>query len=995
MLVRFVFVSILCILSTFGLWADESMPINGNVLVISSYSPLRENGNRLIESFIKDLNSEVKTKISVEYMNCEATSEFDSWAIWMKQLFNAYKVKPDIVVLLGAEAWSTYRSTCVEEWHQVPIVLGFVRKEFNDFERGDSLQIQHIEELSPIADTFDHFKVTGYYYNDYFKENLELIKKLQPDVHYVAFWYDNRYSLGYYYNNLLSAFAEVDDLDLCYLSGDKLSTAQLLDTIAKTDDNHALLSAGWYTDVNKYPHAYSMLQNELSRYTSKFMYQLQDQNHANMNCIGGYYVSGADLGGDIASLASDLLKHGFKTSSFRKTPSSPHYYINFPVLSTAGINEQLLPDQVSFYNIEPSLVEEYPLTVALFSFILFSMLVLIFAVLYYRRRKEKNYEATNLRMMQLLESMPDMAVVYDCDQRIIDIVNPQENVLLHLRVEDLIGVNMRDVVMQNDAFLKAGKLITKNVIHTGRTKEILVFEYEVPYKNKIYYAKARTVPYGDKGVICFAHDITPHVMAEKEVLDLKAFLQSIVDNLPIGLAVKDVSNDFKYVFYNNKAGDFYGDKPKSLIGKNDFEVNDPLAEQFREEDMAVCESSCPLVFARENYDENGKTVRWGIASKTHLVKEDGTSYIITVLLDTTEIRKKEMELEESKFELELAFDIAQIVLTEFNVNTYMFSSPNPAIYESRGVLFQDFKALMHPDDATLLELELTNVVEGRNNVINLQVRITFPGEEQRWYDMHAAVYERDRDGKVSRIISLRRDITALKMTDELIELRNKAEESNRLKSAFLANMSHEIRTPLNVIVGFSNLIMETDDREEISEFCRIIETNNTLLLQLINDILDLSRIEAGQLDFVYSDVNVSEIFITLEQMFRSRVKEGVMLCCDIPASPSVIRSEKNRLTQVLTNFLTNACKFTSQGKIRMGYEVKGDILYLYVEDTGKGIAPANIPFVFNRFSKFDSFVQGTGLGLSICESIVQNLNGEIGVESELGKGSVFWITLPL
>lgn len=233
------------------------------------------------------------------------------------------------------------------------------------------------------------------------------------------------------------------------------------------------------------------------------MYQLQDQNHANMNCIGGYYVSGADLGGDIASLASDLLKHGFKTSSFRKTSSSPHYYINFPVLSTAGINEQLLPDQVSFYNIEPSLVEEYPLTVALFSFILLSMLVLIFAVLYYRRRKEKNYEATNLRMMQLLESMPDMAVVYDCDQRIIDIVNPQENVLLHLRVEDLIGVNMRDVIMQNDAFLKAGKLITKNVIHTGRTKEILVFEYEVPYNNKIYYAKARTVPYGDKGVITY------------------------------------------------------------------------------------------------------------------------------------------------------------------------------------------------------------------------------------------------------------------------------------------------------------------------------------------------------------------------------------------------------------------------------------------------------------------------------------------------------------
>ena len=229
-----------------------------------------------------------------------------------------------------------------------------------------------------------------------------------------------------------------------------------------------------------------------------------------------------------------------------------------------------------------------------------------------------------------------------------------------------------------------------------------------------------------------------------------------------------------------------------------------------------------------------------------------------------------------------------------------------------------------------------------------------------------------------------------------LELRDKEkiEESNRLKSAFLANMSHEIRTPLNAIVGFSNLLAETCHSEETREFCEIIETNNELLLQLVNDILDLSKIEAGQMDFIYSEFNVSTLFRSLYQTFQSRVKDGVTLYCEIPEQDCVIYSEKNRLTQVITNFLTNACKFTFQGAIRMGYKEREDGLYFYVKDTGKGIERKNLPHVFERFAKFDSFIQGTGLGLSICQTILENLHGKIGVESEEGKGSTFWFTIP-
>lgn len=984
---------------SFRLLADEPITeYESNVLVISSYSPLRENGSKVITSLTNELRTKTKVNIFVEYMGTEVAPVFDVWTDWMQQLFRAYKTRPDIVVLLGAEAWSTYKATCIPEWHPIPVVLGYAQKEFIDFKNLQALQAGDSRQTVPLSDTFGDFNITGYYYENYLEENLRLIKKLQPHVRYVSFLYDNRYSLDYLQNYLLSVFAKIDSLDLHYMSGDKLETTQLLDSISKMDNKYALFSGGWDTDVKRYPHAYSMLQNGLSRYTFKFLFQLQDQDFSNRNSLGGYFVSGKELGIDIGALTYDVLTKGLKNSpSFQVTPSKPKYHINYPTLEYAGIDKKLLPqNDVVFYNTKPSLFEERLLETALAIVLMVIMLTLFTIVLLNRKRKEKYYKTLNSRMMKLLESMPDMAVIYDSEQKITDIINPQKNVLLGFTSKELIGVYMKDVGLKNPAFYESAKLITKYVIQTSKTKETLVFGYQVTEQRKTYYAHARTVPFGKGGVICFVHDVTSHILVEKEILKLKTFLQSIVDNLPVGLLVKDASNDFRYIFYNNKMAEFYGDKPEYMLGKNDFEVNDPMAEKFRMEDEAVSKCDTPLTFDRIYYDDKGEPCRWGITNKTRLLNNDGSCYIISVVLDTTEIRKKEIELEENKFKLELAFEVAQIILWEYHVHTQTFTSPNPAVIENKGITLQEYMSYMNSEDALLLETNMNNIANGKTKIMNQQARVTFPHVEQKWFEIHAVVYEQDYEGRVTRIIGLRRDITNLKMTDELIELRNKAEESNRLKSAFLANMSHEIRTPLNAIVGFSNLIVQAENPEESAEFCKIIETNNELLLQLVNDILDLSKIEAGQLDFVYSDVNISEIFTTLEQMFRQRMKEGVTLYCELPQQPYIIHSEKNRLTQVITNFLTNACKFTKQGYIRMGYkEITKGTLRFYVEDTGKGIEPQNIPYVFNRFSKFDSFVQGSGLGLSICQSILQKLNGEIGLESTLKKGTTFWFTLPL
>ena len=250
----------------------------------------------------------------------------------------------------------------------------------------------------------------------------------------------------------------------------------------------------------------------------------------------------------------------------------------------------------------------------------------------------------------------------------------------------------------------------------------------------------------------------------------------------------------------------------------------------------------------------------------------------------------------------------------------------------------------------------------------------------------------DVDGVVIRVD----DVTERQhMIGELEKERNRAEQSDKLKSAFLANMSHEIRTPLNAIVGFSDLLMVTEDKEEKEEFIQIINANNELLLKLINDILDLSKIEAGSVELKYENFDLAVYFNELAAAMHHRVvNPQVRLVAINPYESCIVRLDKNRLAQILTNFVTNAIKYTSEGTIEMRYEKINGSVHLYVRDTGIGIPEDKKDKVFHRFEKLDEFAQGTGLGLSICKAIVEACRGEIGFESEFNKGSLFWAVLP-
>lgn len=245
------------------------------------------------------------------------------------------------------------------------------------------------------------------------------------------------------------------------------------------------------------------------------------------------------------------------------------------------------------------------------------------------------------------------------------------------------------------------------------------------------------------------------------------------------------------------------------------------------------------------------------------------------------------------------------------------------------------------------------------------------------------------------IIGVSWDITDSKQAERtLVEALTKAEESDRLKSAFLANMSHEIRTPLNAIVGFSKLISEVNDELDKQQFAQIIETNSEMLLHLIDEILDISAIETGTLKLSMASVRLLDICIQLEQQYNYTSNNDVKLFFDTKDSDLYVKGDWDRITQVITNLLNNAFKFTSSGEIHFGFDQKGDFVEFYVKDTGIGIPAEKASKIFERFGKVDTFVQGTGLGLTICRSLIERMNGRIWLRSQIGKGTTFYFTMP-
>lgn len=384
---------------------------------------------------------------------------------------------------------------------------------------------------------------------------------------------------------------------------------------------------------------------------------------------------------------------------------------------------------------------------------------------------------------------------------------------------------------------------------------------------------------------------------------------------------------------------------------------------------------------------------------TYLTQEDDTELIWFFTQDITDVIKKRDELRELNLLLDgILNNIPVYLYVKDPEDDFRYLYWNKAFAEhskipaSRAIGRTDFEIFPERADAERFRRDDLELIRTHERIDMQETYVAATGETRIVQTLKALV---PMEGREPLLIGISWDITNFQnIEQELIKARIKAEQSDRLKTAFLANMSHEIRTPLNAIVGFSNLLPSAETLEEEKLYSSIINQNSEILLQLINDILDLSKIEAGTLEYVRQPMNLGEICRNIYQIHKDRVQEGVILILDNQDEDLIIEEDRNRIAQVITNFLTNAGKFTLSGEIRFGFKVNNQCIRFYVKDTGIGIAPDKVGHIFDRFVKLNSFAQGTGLGLAICRMIIEKIGGEIGVTSEIGKGSTFYFTIP-
>ena len=505
------------------------------------------------------------------------------------------------------------------------------------------------------------------------------------------------------------------------------------------------------------------------------------------------------------------------------------------------------------------------------------------------------------------------------------------------------------------------------------------------------------------------HNLNIIKKAQQKEIEAMANYKSLINNMPILYMQEEVITD--------KNG-----TPIELIYRN---VNAHFEKKFFRKEKVIgrkaseifLESMPPFLHFTQIALSENKIITFPYYFKKIntfydiVLKANPQNKMIDVFcLDSTELHRAQQKLSTINNKLAMSLDVANIVPWKWDLQskTILCDINKPIELSTQGkdinedqlaVPDNQYFSKIFKEDRKRVEQAYQNLIEGHSKKVKEEYRVisTQNGFHRiEWVEAQAAVETRDENGKPLTLIGSSLVITERKkMEMELINAKDRAEESNRLKSAFLANMSHEIRTPLNAIVGFSGILASTEEEEEKQEYVSIIENNNTLLLQLISDILDLSKIEAGTLDLHYSDIELNDLMKDLENSCQLKLKsDTVKLEFVAPAEPCFAHIEKNRLSQLIINLITNAIKFTPQGSIRFGYEHQTDELYFYLTDTGCGIPQDKQESIFGRFIKLNSFTQGTGLGLSICQTLVDHMGGKIGVESEEGKGATFWFTLP-
>lgn len=484
--------------------------------------------------------------------------------------------------------------------------------------------------------------------------------------------------------------------------------------------------------------------------------------------------------------------------------------------------------------------------------------------------------------------------------------------------------------------------------------------------------------------------------------------QFLMDKMDAIIYIKDVANDFRYYKVNEKFCIVQHVAQQDIIGKNDYEIfPSDVADKYRKDDEKAVLMGREYSFQEEvNVQRQRKYILR--TTKSYVTTMGGNELLVCISYDVTKTVQKEQKLKRAIEDEQEAHQMMRAIFHEL----------------PSAILIKDIE-----DDYRFYIInkkfeQMCNM--SQEALVGKTDYEVFPKEEADKYrrdDMEASAYTEDAPMLIHEIVTspdrgvsthlqtvkfsfsfkgkrllvcVGNDVTLQhQMMGKLQDALNKAEQADRLKSQFIANMSHEIRTPLNSIVGFSQLIAEAENKKEQEEYSRIVAFNNNLLLALIDDILNLSMLDSGCMNFKDTLFDFPKMFNALALLMKTKVSNpDVEFICENPFEELIVKTECDRVTQIITQLVINAAKFTQHGYIKMGYACKDNGLEIYVKDTGIGIDAKHQTEIFDRFKKVNSFAQGTGLGLSICKAIAEQMNGRIWVESELGKGSVFYVWIP-
>ena len=482
-------------------------------------------------------------------------------------------------------------------------------------------------------------------------------------------------------------------------------------------------------------------------------------------------------------------------------------------------------------------------------------------------------------------------------------------------------------------------------------------------------------------------------------------LSNIFKYLPIGIELYDM--DGVLVDLNDKELEmFHIEKKEDVLGINIFDnpiFPKEMKERLKKNEDADFTFRYDFSKVGSYYQNTQKQGTIDLMTKVTTLYNSEHQPINYLLInaDKTETTVAYNKIQEFEEFFELVGDYAKVGYAHFNIlsghgyaQKSWYRNVGEADETPLSGIFGTYRHF-HPDDRALLIRFLDDARKGLTTKLSKEMRVLREDGTYTWTHVNLLVKKYAPQDRIIEIISINYDITELKRTEEmLVKARDKAEASDRLKSAFLANMSHEIRTPLNAIVGFSSLLTSTENAAEKELYNSLIGHNNKLLLNLINDVIDLSKIESGYLELRPDWVNLTELLDESVAEYVHQVPSGVELLTNYPAHDSLVELDKLRIKQILSNFLSNALKNTTTGHVEVFYEVDHQSVRIGVKDTGRGIPQNMLEKIFERFEKLDSFAQGAGLGLPICKLIVEKMNGRILVDSQLGIGTTFIIELP-